>query len=143
MVFKKRPMDFNPMFEVVSCFCRWDDRILLLKRQTSKPQGGTWGVPAGKVNKDDISTGAAMVRELTEETGIIMKVTELKYFGKVYVRYADFDFIYYIFQTEFKGKPDVKIRREEHQSYNWVTPEEAHKMKLIEDLDKCLELTNI
>jgi 8-oxo-dGTP pyrophosphatase MutT (NUDIX family) len=140
MIYIKEPDGFKTKFEVVSCFCRWNNKILLLKRQQTKPQGETWGVPAGKIDNSDASAGAAMERELAEETGIIRKDSELKYLGKVYVRYTDFDFGYHIFQTGFEDKPKVIIRAAEHQNYKWVTPAAAKKMRLIEDLDKCIEL---
>lgn len=77
VVFLEKPEVFNPKFEVVSCFVRCDDRILLLHRQDHKPEGNSWGVPAGKVDQDE-SIHDAMVRELQEEIGLAVSVHHLK-----------------------------------------------------------------
>jgi 8-oxo-dGTP pyrophosphatase MutT (NUDIX family) len=140
MLYKNIPKKFNPKFEIVSCFCEWRNKILLLQRQEYKPQGGTWGVPAGKMDKSDISIELAMIRELWEETGVQRKEENLKYFDKFYVRYPDFDFVYHIFQTGFTNKPEIIIRKEEHQGFKWVNLDEAKKMNLIGDLDKCIDI---
>lgn len=43
---------------------------------------GTWNIPGGKVNKNE-STWRAAVRELYEETGIVLYNTKFHIFGKV------------------------------------------------------------
>ena len=66
MIYKERPKNFNPKFDVISCFVEYDGEILLLHRQDHKPEGNTWGVPAGKVDKGE-SLLEAMTREIQEE----------------------------------------------------------------------------
>lgn len=58
---------FSPKFEVVSCFVEHDGHILLLQRQSHKPQPNTYGVPAGKVD-DQEDIHQAIKREVGEET---------------------------------------------------------------------------
>ncbi|MEI6118972.1 MAG: hypothetical protein WCP92_07315 [bacterium] len=41
MLYKEKPADFNPKFEVVSCFVEYKNEILLLLRQDHKPQPNT------------------------------------------------------------------------------------------------------
>lgn len=139
MITETRPNGFNPELEVVSCFCKSNGEILLLKRQSHKPQGGTWGVPAGKMENGE-SPLEAMTRELHEECGIESERSSLSFFKTVYVRYADVDFIYHIFHTSFRVKPGIQIRESEHLQYTWITPKKALDMNLIEDLDQCIKL---
>lgn len=140
MLFKKEPKNFAPKFEIVSCFCEHNGEILLLQRQNWKPQGGKWGVPAGKKDEVDKTALVAIIREVQEETGIKIDEGVLDYFNKVYVRYPDFDFTYHIFHTHLKERPEVKIRDNEHGGYCWITPKKALTADLIEDLDRCIEL---
>jgi len=51
MISKHIPENFNPKFEVVSCFVEYEDEILLLRRQDHKPEPNTYGVPAGKIDQ--------------------------------------------------------------------------------------------
>ena len=53
MIFKERPPNFSSEFDVASCFVEHDGEILLLHRQDHKPEGNTWGVPAGKVDEGE------------------------------------------------------------------------------------------
>ena len=139
MIFRTKPKGFNSRFDIVSCFCEANGEILLLHRNSSKPQGLTWGVPAGKVDDgEDISK--AILREILEETGIRLDLKKLKYFDKVFVRYPDYDFVYHIFYTKFTKKPKVSINGSEHDNFKWVRPKEALKMPLIQDLDACIRL---
>ena len=84
MIYKERPQNFNPKFEVVSCFVEYNGEILLLHRQDHKPEGNTWGVPAGKVD-DGENLLESMVREIKEETGFLLPSSQLSYFEKVFV----------------------------------------------------------
>lgn len=47
------PQNFVPRVEVAGCFLEWKDKFLYLKRNSDKPQGDTWGIPAGKVEKGE------------------------------------------------------------------------------------------
>jgi 8-oxo-dGTP pyrophosphatase MutT (NUDIX family) len=140
MIFDTEPTNFKPKFEVVSCFCEQNGQILLLQRQTWKPQGSKWGVPAGKIDPTDKTLKAAVEREVNEETGIDLHGVKVDYFGKFFVRYTEFDFIYHIFHTVIRPKVMVKIRNDEHQQYLWVSPQDSLPMDLIEDLDFCIKL---
>lgn len=140
MLSKTKPNNFKPKFEVVSCFCENNGEILLLQRQVWKPQGGKWGVPAGKKDIIDKTIEEAVERETREETGINIDRKKLTYFGQFFVRYDDFDFIYHIFHSVFLQRPDVHTRENEHGQYKWSTPKSAFGMDLIQDLDKCIEI---
>ena len=139
MLYIEIPQDFKSKFEVVSCFCESENEILLLKRLDSKPQGGTWGMPAGKIDKGE-NINEAVIREVYEESGIKLHKKDISFFKTVYVKFSDYDLIYHIFSTKLQRRPKIVIRHSEHQEYVWVSPEKAMKMKLIEDLDECIKL---
>ncbi|MDR3558310.1 MAG: NUDIX domain-containing protein [Candidatus Pacebacteria bacterium] len=79
MISRDKPEKFKEKFEVVSCFIEHDSKILLLHRQDHKPQGNTWGVPAGKVDKGETLTNA-ILREIKEEIELTIKPHELVFF---------------------------------------------------------------
>ncbi len=137
MLYKEQPKNFTPKFEVVSCFVEYKDEILLLLRQDHKPEGNTYGVPAGKVDAGE-TINQAMKREWWEETQI--DLNDAEYFDKLFVRYPDYDFIYHMYSKRFTERPEVKINPKEHKNYIRKTPQEALKMDLIRDLDECIKL---
>ena len=139
MIYKNQPKDFNKKFEIVSCFVEHDGEILLLYRQDHKPQGNTWGVPAGKVDKgEDILQ--SMIREIKEETGLVLPSLQLSYFTKLFVKYPDYDFVYHMYHTKLNEKQKVTVKNEEHKEYKWISPQNALNMPLILDLDACIKL---
>ena len=142
MIFYKRPENFNSKMEVAACYLEFEGKILLLLRQNDKPEEKTWCLPAGKI-ENGLNVIQTICKEVEEEThiNILPEPGMLKYFGHVFVRYPDKDFIFHIFSTKFFHKPPkITLNKIEHRDYRWVTPEEALKMKLIEDQDVCIKL---
>ena len=139
MIFKEQPKDFNKKVDVVGCYLEHNSKFLLLHRQEHKSQGGKWGVVAGKVEQDE-KLHDAMVREMEEETGVLIKKENLDYFTKVYVRYSDVDFIYHMFCAKLKILPDIKIGYDEHKDFKWASVQEALEMNLVDDLDECIKM---
>ena len=138
MIYRDRPEGFAPRFAVVSCFLEHGGKILLLLRQDHKPQGNTWGVPAGKIDRGE-SKEAAIRREILEETGYDVG-SDVSFFTALYVRYPEYDFTYHIFHHRVPGDPAIAIEPNEHKEYRWVAPHEALQMPLIQDEDACIEL---
>ena len=138
MIYPRKPKQFNSSFEVVSCFCEVDGQILLLRRLEHKSQGKKWGVPAGKVNKDEDKV-VAMMREINEETGISVLPTDLNYFKSIYVHHT-FDFVYHMYHYQIKQIPQVNISENEHDEYAWALIDDALKLPLVDDLDECIKM---
>jgi mutator protein MutT len=136
MIFEKQPDNFNSSCEVVSCFVECNGNILILHRQDHKPQGNTWGVPAGKIDSGE-SLVEALKREVEEETGL--RLENPKYFKKFFVRYPEFDFIYYVFHEQIEGLPEVRISEGEHKAFLWIEPSKALELPLILDEDLCIK----
>lgn len=139
IIFKTLPPQFNKKFEVVSSFCEHKGEILLLHRQDHKPEGNTWGVPAGKIDERE-TMAEAMVREMKEETGVTISPRDLVYFDNVFVKFPEYDFIYHMFFLSLPKKPHVTINNGEHKNFCWTSPKSALLMNLMRDLDACIKL---
>lgn len=134
--------DFNPKFAVAGTFLFVREKILLLQRAAHKPQGETWGVPAGKINHlEDRQAGAR--RELLEETGISLWPHLFEHKHTFYVRNEkkQYDFIYEVFIVTMCTKPAVNINIEEHVDYEWKTPSDALLVNLMDDESEVIKHT--
>ena len=95
-----------------------DDRTLLLKRDSSTrfaPE--RWGLPGGKIEKDETPKDAA-IRETKEETNLA--VTGLEELGR-------FDLVAAYFTREYEG--DISIDHE-HTDWAWVSQGDLKDYKL-------------
>jgi len=137
MIYEEMPKDFDSVFEVVSCIVECDRKMLLLHRQDHKPQGGTWGEPAGKMDEGEDIYGA-LFREVNEETGL--KLTDVTYHKKYFVRFPDYDFVFHSFHKVLDGLEHIVINDNEHKDFRWVDPKEALKMPLMTDEDMRIKL---
>ncbi len=139
-VFLEPPQGFSSQMEVAGCFCEYQGKLLFLLRSPQKPQGNTWCVPGGKLEKGEPPMHA-VIREVKEETGIELREEALNYCRKVYIRFPGRDFVLHIYRTHLKNLPErLKIAPEEHSSYRWVTLEQACEMPLIPGGSDCLRL---
>lgn len=139
MIYDKKPIDFMPDMEVVGCLVECNGKILLLHRHDNKSQGGKWGIVAGKIDKEDTSKKNAILRELQEETGLVLNEDELVFHKTFFVEYPDKKYFYHYHKTELKKETDIIIEKKEHQSFIWVTPQEALNMPLVMEEDYCLK----
>jgi 8-oxo-dGTP diphosphatase len=139
MIYKNKPQEFNSKSEVVGCFMQYEKEILLLHRQDYKPEGNTWGMPAGKVDSGE-NVLETMIREIQEEIGIVLPASKLNYFKKIYVKYPSHDFIYHIFHNTFETRPEIKLNPKEHKDFRWISPEKALALPLVTDGDACIKL---
>jgi mutator protein MutT len=131
---------FKPCVEVATIYLEYDGQILLLHRQNNKSEGNKWGIPGGKVEKNETPL-QAVVREIKEETGIDLSKHSIETLKPVYIEYNDKNhFVYHAFRTQFQGDPSaIKINFDEHKGFTWVTPADALKMDLLKDEDVCIE----
>ncbi|MBS0615986.1 MAG: NUDIX hydrolase [Verrucomicrobia bacterium] len=139
-VFLTSPENFQPRMEIVACFMTQGENVLFLKRQPHKSEGSKWGIPGGKVHQGE-TLNQAILREVREETAIDLEGKTLMYFGKVYIRYPEIDFLYHMYGYDFEDmKIPVTINLEEHSQYQWITLTEALKLPLIRGEDECIYL---
>lgn len=138
-VFLEQPSKFHSSMDVAGCFCVYQGKILFLHRNPGKPQGETWCVPGGKLEEGETAE-QAVIREVMEEVGIDLKGKLLTYCRKVFVRFPDREFILHLFRVQLEEEPQLNVAAQEHQSYRWVTLEEALKLPLIPGGDQCLKI---
>ena len=124
------PKDFKPTVEVAGCFCEWNGKLLYLKRHADKPQGSTWGLPAGKIERGEDPAQAA-VREVDEEVGIKLDLAKLQ---EVVTAYLDVDqvrYVFHAFRIRLEKAPQITLEPDAHTEAKWLTIEEALKLPLI------------
>ena len=97
MIYDKQPKDFVPDMEVVACLVEYKGKILWLHRHTYKPEGDKWGLPGGKINKEDANKETAMLRELQEETGLVLEKKDLNFYKTFFVSHLGYNFFYHYF----------------------------------------------
>lgn len=134
-------IDLSPDFRadkiIVACHIIYKGKILFLLRNPDKPQGGLYGVPAGKVDSQE-TIEEAVEREIKEETGLVVTVEGLE-FQKIFnVTYDDYSFKFYVYHLYLDREPEIQINKGEHKSYIWCLPKDALKLKLIEDEDNVI-----
>lgn len=141
VVYKQPTANFKPKIEVAALFIEHENRILLLHRQETKSQGNLWGIPGGKVDKEETPL-QAVIREIKEETGYDVSKQAIESLGAVYIEYDETKhFVYHMFRTKLIGDPGaVKINFNEHKGFTWVTPQDGLKLDLIKDEDACFKL---
>lgn len=129
-IFEKKPADFNSKVEVVACYLEIDGKLLLLQRAFNKAEGGTWGIPAGKIENNETQENAA-IRELFEETGISLNShSKMRCLGSLYIRKPEVDYVYHQYKIQLDKVPVVHLS-EEHQSYKWATSKDLEELPLM------------
>lgn len=130
---------FKPSVEVATIYIEYNGQILLLHRQNNKSQGNKWGIPGGKVEKNETPL-QAVIRETKEETGLDISDQPIETLKSVYVEYNEKNhFVYHAFRTQLQRDPGaIRINFDEHKGFTWVTPTDALKMDLLQDEDACI-----
>jgi len=118
-IFESRPADFNPHVHVAACYIEIDDKLLLLRRASGKLEEHSWGVPGGKIEKEETPKEAA-IRELFEETGIHKElICNTHSLGAIYIRKPEVDYIYHLFGMDLLHQPTISLSNE-HIDYTWA-----------------------
>ncbi|MBJ7450250.1 MAG: NUDIX hydrolase [Parachlamydiales bacterium] len=139
-VYTEKPDDFNSIVEVSACFCQSDQEYLFLKRHPDTYSGYTWGLPGGKIESGETPLDG-VVREIFEETGIILKENNTQFLRSFFIRYPTFDFIYHLYQTVLEVRPNnIILSPQEHLEFIWVTLEKALELHLISGEAECIHL---
>ena len=98
-----------------------NDRYLLLKRSNHPRFPNDPDLPGGTIEAGE-GPVRAMLREVTEEVGIVLdpKAVAEKYVGQEFsARHT----MYHLYETHVQRRPDVIISWE-HASYAWVSRQE-------------------
>lgn len=113
--FSQTQKDFRALFSVSSCYCQFSGKLLLLKRKVHN----TWEVPGGKLEANE-SPSQAVIREIYEETNMVLDPKKISFIRTLYIQYPEIDFTYHMFYQNFSKKPHVKINHREHKDFIWV-----------------------
>lgn len=117
--------------------------VLLAERPEGKQLAGHWEFPGGKVEAGE-SPEAALRRELKEELGIDVQVSDMHPLTFLSHPYPQFEF-HLLMPTwlirKWSGKPEAL----EHKNLHWCHPKDMHNMLMIEAdkplVERLLELT--
>jgi len=119
--------NFKPVFESAGCLLIYEKKILLLKRSSIEDEPGLWGFPGGKREVGE-TPKEALIREVKEETTIIIYKNKLNLVDKLDVR-TNKDFIYRYYTYILDEKPNITLTQE-HDEYKWVDETNVRELKM-------------
>ena len=100
-------------------------KILFVLRSNTGWMDGHWGLPAGKVEKDETFRAGAM-REAREEVGIKLKPENLKFLHLAH-RHAESDWVDVFFEAKkWEGEP-TNAEPNVHGEIAWMDPDDLPK----------------
>lgn len=136
-IYDEPPPYFVPLFNVVACYGRCENKYVLLHRAPHvKRQPNEWGAPGGSIKKGEEPLQAA-IREFLEETGVSLDPKKIVFFKKVYVMSTrpvagmKNDYVFHVFTYDFSKIPSIKLNLQEHQAVAWKSVEEALSLPLV------------
>ncbi len=119
----------QPIF-VTEVYIMHDDAVLMFKRSNDRKKfPGFWSLPGGHVDKNEDPLSAA-IREVKEETGVIISTEKIKL--KVIAMHHHIDrkemYVAFAFVTRIPTKPKIKEDTKEGTP-KWVKIEEMKKIE--------------
>jgi len=126
---------------VLTCFVRFEDKILLLKRSDRvRTHKGKWHTVAGYVDEPKPIREKAL-EELHEELGISEQIILQCKMGSPY-EFFDPDeqktWLVYPVLVELKQKPEIKLDWE-HTELKWISPNKLMTYDTVPKLDESLK----
>ena len=141
--FPDRRIDYtnSPKAPVITCFVRYGDDFLLLKRGDKvATHKGRWSVVAGYLD-DFNGLKEKVLEELREEIGVLEKDIKSIKFGDVYI-FTDSEtgktWVVHPALVELSKKPEIKLDWE-HTEFRWVKIGEIKNFDVPKDLEDSLE----
>ena len=93
----------KPVRKAVRCYLIKNDKIIVTKYKEPNKKAGYYEIPGGKIEEGELPEQAA-IREMQEETGIIVK--DLKNKGNLTIEYPDRKIEFVVFLADdYQGKP--------------------------------------
>lgn len=122
---------------VVAGVLRKDNQILLTSRPKSKPYANYWEFPGGKIEQAE-SIFEALIRELQEELGIVVKREDCRHLTTFVQHYTEKDINLTVIEvSNWSGTP---IPCEEQELYFHNLGEVLDKTPLLPTTQKILNL---
>lgn len=115
-----------------------DDGRILLVRKRRGPWADRWAVPGGKVEMGETMEAAAL-REVSEETGLLVRLGPVVWTGEVIDTASPPEWHYTL--VDFVGFPvgGRLAAGDDAAEVRWVTPSEAGELDLIPTMPSLLE----
>lgn len=112
--------------EVVAGIIKYNDKILCMQRGAGEYDyvSYKYEFPGGKVEPDETNS-QALVRELHEEMGIDIKISENDFFMSVTYEYPDFEVTLYSYICQLSS-PGFTMKN--HINYKWLENTELSKL---------------
>lgn len=129
---QNRPSDFIPTLTGAGVCIVVNEEVLLLQRgENHRLQPSTWGIPAGKLEDDELPQQAAQ-RETLEEAGIDISLERMKYRGDLYfdVKHTSpLNIHFHVFTVFLPQRPSV-ILEPAQVAFCWVSLDVALQLPL-------------
>ncbi|KHJ34213.1 putative nudix domain protein [Erysiphe necator] len=118
-------------------------RILVVQRADTDSWPGRWEIPGGACEANNESVLDGMVREMWEETGMVVTsvVGVLNDQGKSFTTRSRKRFLKFEFKVEIELPNKIKLNPAEHKAFMWITEEEFNSGKK-EDADTVIDFTS-
>jgi len=137
MIDNKNIESCNALFSAAGCVCFHNNEFLLLKRTDDKSYPNLWGVPTGKIEQGETAI-QTIIRELYEETEILLSADRLKLVDTFCVTTEDMSFKYTLYFVNFDIIPTVKINPFEHKEYTWIHYDMIDSLELVPDAEETI-----
>jgi 8-oxo-dGTP pyrophosphatase MutT (NUDIX family) len=138
-IFLSPPGNFSPKMDVVTCVLENKEEILFLKRAAGCIQPFTWGIPGGKLTKNEFpKTG--LLRELQEELSLSPDPGDFSKEVKLFVRHVSLDYVLYVYYLPLARRPPIILSSEEHVEFIWQPIKQIGSLNLLEGQEAVLEV---
>ena len=130
--------DDPPAQHVVTCFLRFDNKILILKRSDKvRTHKGKWAGVSGYIEPGETDDQAAQ-KEIREETGLSADDVELVRKGTP-IHVQDGNQVWVVHPYMFECKTDKITIDWEHTEFRWIAPDELKTFDFVVFLDHALD----
>src|SRR5277367_146881 len=137
-IYEKEPSDFSLEASAVGCYVEIEGKLLLLQYSSQKIHVGKWDVPGGRLEDHETPEQGAL-RELFEETGILLEDrSQIQHVPPLYI-HGKLDYIYYQFQILLDAVPSILLSPE-HQNFIWASPEVRKALPLVDRAEDVLQM---
>jgi 8-oxo-dGTP pyrophosphatase MutT (NUDIX family) len=99
---------------------------------------GTWNLPGGGLHRAEAPLDGA-IREVGEETGLILQSQALTPIGTAVYRKAGLHFTYHMFYGPADASIALKLQRHEIAELRWVPLADSHQLPLSQEVTACLQ----